>query len=424
MLDIVADHAKAATQALQEVSLQNDVLTGHAAGAIKAIVVLRSSCPLKITHAQNVIAELRPGWDGSLGYSLYALHLAAEAAGDVRVAFHQTPARTTPQATTPAEQAAFEQALAARPSRFPDGPAFAEWQDEYRRKLTHWLMGPEPARVDPQPALAHHSNHPEFTLHWVQYRSHADRTCKALLSLPRGVSHAPLLVALHGHEATWGAADAGAFAPGHNDDFCAHFAARGWAVLQTPTMDHALQHAGWTLQGEWTHDAIAAIDASLTRDEIDASRLAVCGLSTGAHLAMNVLALDARVRAGVVGCVLSTWNHYQRRFRIPPHCDCGIASQLGGRIEQCDWAALAAPKPVQYHYGLKDDCFTPGADEALLQLDWNNGVLPAAEWQAMWDELRRAYRGQESRLAVHRHGEAHRVDEAAAFAWLQQHVCI
>lgn len=423
MLEIVSDHPKASTQALERLTLDNGVLTAQAPAGAAAVVVLRSSCPLKIASAANAAAELRPGWDGSLGYGLYALHLAAASAGALRVVLEQTPPRTAPLVDSPAQQAAFERAFAGRASRFPDGPAFAVWQAEYRPKLAHWLMGgPEPIGVDPQPVFSHHSDGGGFSLHWMQYRSHADRACKALISLPRGVGRAPLLVALHGHEATWGAADAGAFTSGHNDDFCAHFAARGWAVLQPPTMDHNLQHVGWTLQGEWTHDAIAAIDAVLTCDEIDASRLAVCGLSTGAHLAMNVLALDARVRAGVVGCVLSTWDHYQRRFRIPPHCDCGITAQLADRLEPCDWAALAAPKPVQYHYGLKDACFMPGADEALLQLEWNNGVLPRAQWQAMWDELSRAYRGRESSLAVHYHGEAHRVDAAAALAWLETHV--
>ncbi len=53
---------------------------------------------------------------------------------------------------------------------------------------------------------------------------------------------------------------------------------------------------------------MTTLDYAATVREVDMSCVGVCGLSTGAHLAMNVLALDKRVKAGIVGCVLSTWN--------------------------------------------------------------------------------------------------------------------
>ena len=48
---------------------------------------------------------------------------------------------------------------------------------------------------------------------------------------------------------------------------------------------------------------------------------------------MNLLALDERIKAGVVGCILSTWKHDEQRFHIPPHCGCGIHRQLNGVLE-------------------------------------------------------------------------------------------
>jgi len=57
----------------------------------------------------------------------------------------------------------------------------------------------------------------------------SDRTNTLLLSLPKKVATAPLLLALHGHEGPWGEADPKAFQPGHADNFCAYFAERGWA---------------------------------------------------------------------------------------------------------------------------------------------------------------------------------------------------
>jgi dienelactone hydrolase len=187
-------------------------------------------------------------------------------------------------------------------------------------------------------------------------------------------------------------------------------------------MDHSLQHEDWTLQGEWTWDAMVALDYAATVPEVDVKRAAVCGLSTGAHLAMNVLALDERVKAGVVGCVLSTWNHYERRCRIPPHCDCGIHGQLSGVLEQCDWAALAVPKPVMFQHGKQDAAFCPGAEEKQLDLKWNTGVMPQAEYDTMFAEVKRAYRlaGKAEATETWIHDGPHKVDNDRAFQWLNQ----
>ena len=188
-------------------------------------------------------------------------------------------------------------------------------------------------------------------------------------------------------------------------------------------MKHVLDHKSWTLQGEWTWDAMVALDYAATLPEIDMSRVAVCGLSTGGHLAMNVLALDDRVKAGVVGCVLSTWNHY-RRARIPPSCDCGIFGQLGPRLEQCDWAALAAPKPVQYQHGRKDAFYCPGADAKLLDPAWSTGVMPTAEYELMFAEVKRAYAlvGNSANVVTQFHDANHKIDNEAAFQWLNGHL--
>jgi hypothetical protein len=210
---------------------------------------------------------------------------------------------------------------------------------------------------------------------------------------------------------------------GHSDDFCAYFAERGWAVLQPATMDHRLQHVDWTLLGERTWDAMVALDYAATVPEVDMQQVGVCGLSTGAHLAMNLLALEDRVKAGVVAGIFGTWNHY-RRFRLPPHCDCGIFSQLAHRLEPCDWAAVAAPKPVQFQHGRKDVVMCPGTDPAGLDLKWNTGTMPQAEYDAAFDEVSRAYRvaGRPTAVRTWYHDGPHRVANEAAFDWLSRYV--
>jgi len=380
-----------------------------------SLLVLKSKAPLMITEQKGLTAKLRPGWDGTLGYSMYALDVEAGASGSGLV-------RLVVQPILPG-LAQSRSEFDTRDSRFPANPeAFLKWQQEWRNKLAGRLMnGGLPARVPLAVEVVETEDHPLFTLRRVRYQTQPDRSNTLLLSLPKNVSgRVPLLIALHGHEATWGEADTGAFTPGHADDFCAYFAERGWAVVQPATMNHTLQHAGWTLQGEWTWDAMVALDYATSLPEIDAQLVSVCGLSTGGHLAMNLLALDDRVGSGVVGCVLSSWHHYRERMRIPPHCDCGISGQLGDFLEQCDWAALASPKPVQFQHGRQDASYCPGADPALLNIEWNTSIMPEKEFEAIFSEVNKAYQltGEPDHVKLFIHDEGHQVNNEAAYGFL------
>ena len=282
------------------------------------------------------------------------------------------------------------------------------------------MSGEIPERVPLAPKVLETKDYPQFVLQRIEYQSRPDRRNVMLISLPKGVRKAPILLGLHGHEATWGGADELAFKAGHADDFMAYFAERGLAVVQPATMKHELQHPGWTLQGEWTWDAMVALDYAASLPELDSHRIAVCGLSTGAHLAMNVLALDDRVEAGVVGCILGSWYNQKRRCRVPPHCDCGICEQLDTQLEQCDWAALAAPKKVQFQHG-RQDSSGPGADEKRLNLKWNTGVMPTAEFEIIFGEVQRAYRatGKPKSTEYILHDGAHKIDNESAYRWLK-----
>lgn len=424
------DHAGNRLNGIVVTEATNGTFRLRADAPTRGRLVIKADAPVEMVSSEGAKAELRIGWDGTLEYAHYGLEVVFPDAGEATVVLRAVPHPAEPVIETAEDFAAFQKAFESRASRFPD-TGFDAWRKEYRTKLAALLMNgavPEPVPLDA--VVLETKDYPAFVLRRIRYRSQADRTTEALLSLPKGVARAPLLVAIHGHENDWGKASEKAYMMGNADDFCAYFAGRGWAVLQPATMDHKLQHEGWTLQGEWTRDILAAIDYAATVPEVDMSRAAVCGLSTGAHLAMNVMALDDRIRAGVIGCIFSTWNHYHRRFRIPPHCECGILGQLGGRIEQCDWAALAAPKPVQFQHGRKDPAMCPGADPKDLipgnawvktQLSANTGTMPQAEYDLALAEVRRAYRaagGSDRQVSNHIHDGPHSVDNEAAFAWL------
>lgn len=391
-------------------------------GLYQGTILFKHGTPLAVARMEGLCGELAYRCE-RYGYQMWELRLKGEGPGLVELAIIPPPPALLPYAEE--DWAEFRREFEGRPSRFPDSPAaFSAWQATYREKLWNWLTDGHPEPVPPETIWEQVEEGEAFRIERLTYCSRPDRVAKALLALPklRQDKRAPLVLALHGHETIWGEAVLEAFRPGHADDFCYYLAARGFAVLQTPTMNHTLQDERWTLLGEWTWDALAGLDAVSVRREVDMARLGVVGLSTGGRLAQLVLALDDRVRAGVVAGIFTTRNHIRRRFRIPPHCDCGSSAYLDSYVEPCDLAALAAPRPVQIQHGRQDQVMFPGADPAKLQLEWNTGVMPPEEFEAAVREVERAYRvaGAPGRFAVHFHKGGHAVDNAAAAEWLSQ----
>ena len=422
-MEIVSDHRKHNEAGLSDLRVNEGLLRATAKEPCECFLVISSSNPLSIDSVtEDIEAELLPGWNGSIHPGHYGLQIVAEKAGPFSIEILTSFPPADEIKTPPDVIEGWQAEMKLRASRPPKGAkAFREWQHGYRKRFAAALMNGGLPEVNCKGWERKTENDcKDFSLRSYSFESRPGRHTEALLSIPKtGEANFPLLLAIHGHEAEWGKADVGAFMMGHNDDFCAYFAERGWAVLQPATMDHSLHDPDWTLQGEWTFDCLTALDLALRKDVIDQKRVAVCGLSTGAHLAMNVLALEPRVRAGVVGCVLSHWRHYDR-FRFPPHCDCGIREQLSATLEQCDWAALAAPKAVQFQHGKLDYYFCPGAHSDLLQLNSTTGILPESEWETVTTELVRAYGhvAAANEVDFHIHDGPHSVNNEAAFDWL------
>jgi hypothetical protein len=87
--------------------------------ATDQLLVLKAEAPLRIVSVQGATARLRPGWDGTLGYALYALELAIPGPGEVTVVLAAEPVPAQPVPTSATETAAFAAQFAVRPSRFP-----------------------------------------------------------------------------------------------------------------------------------------------------------------------------------------------------------------------------------------------------------------------------------------------------------------
>lgn len=386
--------------------------------------MFRHGAPLVVERCEGVRVKLL--CNHAFGHQVWEMVVSGQGGTPGVIELREIPPPDAPIPDTQQDFAAFRDELDARPTRPPDTPvAFRKWQKVHRAKLWSWLMprGLKRARAR-RAEWAPIKECDGFTISRLTYRSRPGREVKALVSLPepRPDSAVPLLLALHGHEATWGEADIGAFEPGHNDDFCHYFASRGFAVLQPPTLDHVRQGKTWTLFGEWLWDAMTGRDVVSRCGDIDMSRVGVVGLSTGGFLTMLVTALDERIRAAVTAGSFTTRNHLLGRYRIPPHCDCGSREYLFRHIDFCDIVALASPRPFQIQHGRQDCPFCPGADPSGLNLEWNTGAMPTNEFEAAVSEVRRVYRmaGVPERVAVRIHEGGHAVDNQAAYRWISK----
>lgn len=111
---------------------------------------------------------------------------------------------------------------------------------------------------------------------------------------------------------------------------------------------------GRSLWAMMVRDDLTALDYMFTRNDIDASRVAVTGISMGATRSWWLMALDERIRTGVaVGC-LTRYQELISEQKLKAH---GIYYFTPGFLKHFDTEAvisLIAPRPVLFMTGDED----------------------------------------------------------------------
>ncbi len=109
-------------------------------------------------------------------------------------------------------------------------------------------------------------------------------------------------------------------------------------------LDLKLRNAGTSLMAVESMKVIRSLDAVLARPDVDASRVAMIGLSFGGYYSLYIAALDPRIKVVVAsGC-----------FREAPLVR---ETVMGGRpidLTSPQQVALIAPRPLQIQTGVKD----------------------------------------------------------------------
>lgn len=109
---------------------------------------------------------------------------------------------------------------------------------------------------------------------------------------------------------------------------------------------------GLTLTGLRIAELLGVVDYLVTR--ADADRIGVIGHSGGALWSMITMALDPRIRAGVLSGFPNT---FAASFLGVHHCACNFLPGLLPIAEQPDLLALLAPRPLFLESGADDPIF-------------------------------------------------------------------
>jgi dienelactone hydrolase len=123
--------------------------------------------------------------------------------------------------------------------------------------------------------------------------------------------------------------------------------------------------AGYTPAGVECWNGVRGIDYLVSRDDVDAERIGVTGISGGGAATFWIAAADDRVKVAVPVSGMSDLDCYVKQKGVNGHCDCMFLYNT----HQWDWttiAALVAPRPL---------LFANSDDDNLFPMDGNRRII-------------------------------------------------
>ncbi len=265
----------------------------------------------------------------------------------------------------------------------------ARWQQQAREKLFALTMGgrkPERVPLEAKVLQRIEATNGYYVMEELSLQTLSDRRVHAWLALPKKFTGKLAgVLALHGHGGSGSQVVRGESLYGYGRELVE----RGFAVISPDIGQHTLQHTNWTLMGERTWDALRCLDYLETRSEVDASRLAVAGLSLGGETTMYVAAMDERIKAACSSGWLTTIANMKNG-----HCPCWNSPGLEENFDFADIFACVAPRPLVLEIGEKERA--PGG-------------FPVTIARPAFEEIRAAYRvfGAETNAVLDVHPSGH-----------------
>lgn len=251
-----------------------------------------------------------------------------------------------------------------------------EWEvrrRELRQQLFEMLgLDPLPPKSDLQPVITGQIEHDQFIVEKLQFQSLPGLYVTGNLYLPKQVS-GPLPTVLyvcgHSQNKKDGVSYGNKVGYQHHG---AWYARNGYACLTIDTLQlgeiEGVHHGtyrdgmwwwlsrGYTPAGVEAWNCIRALDYLETRQEIDKTRLGVCGRSGGGAYSWWIAALDDRIQVAVPVAGITTLKNHVVDGCIEGHCDCMFQVNTYG-WDYALVAALVAPRPLLIANTDKDTIF-------------------------------------------------------------------
>ena len=185
--------------------------------------------------------------------------------------------------------------------------------------------------------------------------------------VPKGLTgKAPLVISMHGGG---GSPEVALFHGGHNyHDMVRGGVKRGYIVFapqhlfSSPGLpkdirketDQRMRLIGTSLTAVEIAKITRSLDVILTRPEVDASRVAMVGLSYGGYYALVTPAVDLRIKVAVSACYYGVQEGRYARDELSVPSDFQFNDRFT-LFRDSDLVALICPRPLEIQAGSKDD---------------------------------------------------------------------
>jgi len=117
---------------------------------------------------------------------------------------------------------------------------------------------------------------------------------------------------------------------------------------------------GETMVGWRSYDVIRTIDWIETREELDAGRVGLMGISGGGTITTFAAALEPRIKAAMISGYLNT---FKSSIVALSHCIDNYVPGILNWCENYDVASLIAPRPLYVESGTRDNIFPIAASK-------------------------------------------------------------
>lgn len=285
------------------------------------------------------------------------------------------------------------QQLAAASPRFPFTATNLDdaraWQSACRAALADTVGFLDSPLVEPMPQLIEEVDRGDFVRQKLLISTAPHAQMPLYLLIPKGASEPlPVAIAYHGHGygakdivGLWENGEERLSPDGYHKDFAIALCRRGFIVAapeiaafgerrtdygyldrvmgqpEPTTCHNAATYAfmlGKSLAGMRTRDGMRLIDYLETREEVDATRIGVMGISGGGMAAFFHAALDERIKAVVLSGYFSS---FKESILAMNHCTCNFVPGLLNLGEMVDLAGLILPRPLLVEAGTFDPIF-------------------------------------------------------------------